>query len=192
MVNQSSLYKPQNSYMGLVKDIKLLPKETLTEFRRAGVFLSIKNDKEKFYLFSIQQGSIANHIFIRDLGGRIEPGEHPIDGAYREFYEESLGVFTPYLTEDSKDNAKVYKYKDNLYVFLELEDVNIPQIIAEFDELKNLPEDSPDCMKETMRIISIDRYQIFKKLKKKHHVKQDRIYYGPSLWKTIRAFALAI
>ena len=91
-------YMPLKSYLGKVKEVSQLPIDALNHFKRAGVFISIKNNKDKYYLFSVQTGSSSKTPFIRDFGGHIEPGEHPIHAALREFDEESLGVFNTYIS----------------------------------------------------------------------------------------------
>lgn len=189
----SQSYTSVKSYLGKVKEIRELKVEALAQFKRAGVFVSVKNNTEKNYLFSIQIGSIDNTPFIRDFGGHIEKGEHPIDAALRELQEESLGIFSTYITDEMIDNCSVHGFVHNLYIFLELRDINIPSIIKQFDEARQaLPEDSPEFLKETVRIISINRNSIFKNMKLKHHVKEKQTYYGPNLWKIIRAFVFVI
>jgi len=181
------------TYLGTFTEVSLIPTESLKQFRRAGVFIRIKRERSMHYLFTIQMGSISNDEFIRDFGGHIEANEHPLTAALRELQEESLGVFQQYIKFTEIVNAPVHYVADNLYMFITLKDVPIGKVISEFNLAKqNLPVDAPDCMKETERIVCINRFDILKKFKQKHHVKDKNVFYGPSLWKTIKAFAFVI
>jgi hypothetical protein len=178
--------------LGFYKDMKNTP---LHNYKRAGVFVSVeyttpdKGRHSKIYLFSVQTGSVTEDLFIRDFGGHVEENEHPLDAALREFREESLGVFNDYITDELLQDSPVHQYKDNIYIFITLLNIPIKQIIDKFTILKNtLPENTPECLKETEQIIAINRTSIFKNLKLTHHVKNKKIYYGNNLWKTIRAF----
>ncbi len=74
--------------------------------------ISIKNN-QLYVLCGIEKNGR-----ISDLGGRIENGEHVLDCAVREFYEESVG-----LIADHKDllDHKIYhivklKFRDKCYI----------------------------------------------------------------------------
>ncbi len=188
-------HRKPSTYMGIVRDVSRRSVESLSHFRRAGVFIRVDNDatKEKYYLFTVQSGINPKDEFIRDFGGHVEKNEHPIDAAIREFKEESLSVFEQHIPEQMMMNAPVHYNQDNLYIFITIKNINIISLIKRFDTCRKLlPPDCPACMKETQTIMCINRSSIFNKIKMRHHVMENKIYYGPNLWKTIRAFSFVI
>jgi len=187
-------HKKISSYLGTVQEIRDISHHALKQFRRAGVLLSTFVQDRKIYFFSVQLG--REDEFIRDFGGHIETFlyEHPIEAAWREFTEESLGVFNEYIREEDVLNAPVYFNQDNLYILL---NVNLPGALTRWDQefqkrLTQLPPHAPMCLRETRRIMYIARRTVLAKLNMTHHVKIHSVYVGPSLWKTLRMLAFQL
>jgi hypothetical protein len=183
-------------HLGTFETVKALPKELLTQYHRAGVFLYIQQSTERYYFLPVQLGSQRRDFFIRDFCGHVEDGEHPCDAALRELDEESLGVFKSMLSPELINSAPVHAYQDNFYIFVDLTGVvkHDPKFfVRDFDQrLAKLPADVPECFKETHHIMLVPRKSILSKIPITHHVKLKNVYFGPNLWKTLRAFVFLL
>ena len=131
---------------------------------RASVLVSFRssNKKDLIFYFPLQTGNIKDRPFISDFGGRCEPLEHPAQTAFRELEEESLGIFSQYLTTERIDACDVYIHENpkslSLIVWLEIDEEppNIHELNIEFSARKNDKTiNVSDCTNETHSIIAI-------------------------------------
>src|SRR5208282_5346075 len=124
--------------------------------RKCIYFLSFLVGGEKVYAFPVQEYWERNCLVIRDFGGGIKKGEPPLHACLREFEEETLAVFKPYVTDQILNNSKVYVAEYTMYIFINLGEVNPATVSSEFenirDRIKN-DESVPECLKETHKLV---------------------------------------
>lgn len=100
----------------------LIKNNHLSDIRRAGIILYTKYKKE--ILIGLGVDSVTHDL--TDFGGGVLPSidNNPIETAFREFHEETLGIFEDKLDKDySKDFSKCYAIHDrtNVLIFIEID-----------------------------------------------------------------------
>ena len=113
--------------------------------QRAGVVLYTKQNGVINFIFGVDSRSSE----LTDFGGTVEYsklGETVIDGALREFEEETLDIFTKLTKEDIVDCLTIYD-DNNLIIFVPIkEDFNqVTDIFdCQFEEIRKTQKDMPE------------------------------------------------
>lgn len=88
---------------------------------RGGVFPYFVDNGKLFFVLGVEKDNRGKE-FLNDFGGHYEDGEHQINTSYREFREETNGMFEGAFTEtDVKQAFNDYSFND--YTINTIEDL---------------------------------------------------------------------
>src|SRR3990167_5239470 len=121
---------------------------------RAGIIPIIDDDNDRYYVFGIDR----KYDQLTDFGGGVSYRKdgNALNGARREFKEETLDSFPEIIDEDFREST-VSRDKNTLIIFLPFKNITIDEVTERFRE--NLTETS-----EVSNIVWLTSSQIKREL----------------------------